>query len=72
MGRGIKMKIGDRVKCINTEGIPNMFKLKVGKIYVIREIGDRTGGLRLEGKVLYSDLTGYEKCYARNRFLKIN
>lgn len=66
------MKIGDRVKCINTDGIPNIFKLEVGKTYVIREIGDRTGGLRLEGEVLYSDLTGYEKCYARNRFLKVD
>lgn len=66
-----EMKIGDKVKCINTDGIPDPFKLKLGKVYTIRDIGDRTGGLRLQGVTLYSDLSGYEKCYGRERFLVI-
>lgn len=62
------MEIGDKVKCIDNDGIPDPFKLEIGKIYTIREIGDRTGGLRLEGVELYSDITGYEKCYGKKHF----
>ncbi len=62
------MRIGDKIKCINTDGI----QLEVGKVYTIREIGDRTGGLRLDGVYLFHDLTGYEKCYGGNRFVAID
>lgn len=62
------MRIGDKVKCINADGIPDPFKLELRKVYTIRDIGDRTGGLRLQGITLYFDLSGYEKCYGRDRF----
>jgi hypothetical protein len=43
------------------------------KKYPVREIGEKNfhndgGGIRLQGITLYSDFTGYEKCFKRDRF----
>ena len=62
------MKVGDKIVCKDNNGIPESFWLEVGKVYIIRDIGDRTGGVRLEGVHLYSDSTGYEKSYGKKHF----
>lgn len=67
---------GVEVKCINDDGLPDFVKkmgVEKGKTFTIREIGEKDfggngGGLRLQGVPLYSDLTGYEKCFGRERF----
>lgn len=51
--------------------------VRKGKKFTIREIGEKDfhgdgGGLRLKGITLYSDLTGYEKCFKRKNFKIIN
>jgi len=68
--------VGAKVKCINDKGLPEYVKkmgVKKGKIFTIRDIGQKDfhndgGGLRLEGIKLFSDTTGFEKCFKRSRF----
>ncbi len=68
--------VGQKVKIIDDKGIPSYVKkmgFKKGKIFTIREISEKDfngdgGGLRLEGIILHSDLTGFEKAFNRNRF----
>lgn len=67
---------GAKVECINDSGLPDYIKkmgVLKGKTFIVREIGEKSfhgdgGGLRLQGITLYSDLTGFEKCFKRNRF----
>jgi hypothetical protein len=69
--------IGDKVKCINDKGIPDFVRemgVTKGKTFTIRSIGEKDftgkgGGLRFQGIILYSDMTGYEKCFGRERFV---
>ncbi len=66
-----KLTIGDRVVCTDATGVPEWTGLVQNKEYVIRSIGERTGGLRLEGIELYRDFTDYEKCFGASRFAKV-
>lgn len=74
--KSISFCIGQKVKIINDKGIPEYVKkmgFKKGKTFTIREISEKDfngdeGGLRLEGIILHSDLTGFEKAFNRNRF----
>lgn len=74
-----QIKEGDKVKCINDAGLPEYVKkmgVKKGKIFTVREIGEKNfhrdgGGIRLDGIKLFSDLTGFEKCFKRSRFKRL-
>ena len=70
----VKFSVGDLVQLTNTKCIPTWIKIlgvKKNKTFVVRSIGERTGGLRLEGIVLYRDTTDYEKAFDSNRFKKV-
>ena len=64
----MEIKVNDSVECIDVDGIPKAYALEINRIYCVRSIGERTNGVRLQGINLYSDTTGYEKCYNVNRF----
>lgn len=67
-----RFNVGDKVRCINANGVPDYTGLKEGKEYTVRSIGHRTGGIRLDSITLHQDLTEYEKCFGAERFELVN